>query len=136
QPAGDMFREGFTLAGLQPETIDVAKIMSWVEGDQTIDWDTGAIDRKHGLLYYAQRVIEQGDKVAGAALYVIVDDSLDPIDPLDVRRIQRIVAMEVLDRSEITPIVVDGSSAEPDYYVLSNASRKGDERAAALRPGQ
>jgi hypothetical protein len=136
QAAGDMFREGFDITGL-PEGIDLAAIKSWIEGDTTPNPD-GSLNRTKGLLYYARKVIEQGDKVGGAALYIIVDDGLDPVHPLDWRRIQRIVGWEVLDRSEITPWVTDGMGTEPEYWMLSNVmSRPRDGgRIAALRPGQ
>lgn len=136
QPAGDCFREGVELVDVKPDTVDLSKIKSWIEGDLTPQVD-GSINRTRGLLYYAFRTIEQGDKVGGAALYPIMDDGLDPSDPIDWRRIQRIVAWEVLDRSEIVPYHYDTTGAEPDYWILSDVwsrVRRGD-RSLALKPG-
>ena len=116
----DMFREGFTLTGYVPEDLDIGAIMSAVEGDMAIGLG-GEIDQSAGLLHYAWQLREQGDKFGGAVLFAIVDDGLDPIEPLDVRRIQRIVGWEVLDRGEITPWWGRaGYNAAPEYYILSD----------------
>lgn len=138
QVSGDIFREGLDLINVKPEAIDIGALKSWLEGDTTPNPD-GSINRTEGLLNYAEKLIEQGDKVGGAALYVIVDDGLDPVHPLDWRRIQRVVAWVVLDRSEIVPYISEGMGMEPEYWmlsdVLSTAKVQGGKRQA-LRPGQ
>lgn len=139
QVAGDMFREGFDLVNVEPKGIDVSSIKSWIEGNCTPNPD-GSIDRTLGLLYYLQKLIETGDTVGGAALYAIVDDGLDPAYPLDHRRIRRVVAWEILDRSELIPYVTDGMGTEPEYWMLADvltSARVGkDGKVVPLRPGQ
>lgn len=128
-----MFRAGFDVINIKPDTIDSASIRSWVEGDLTVMPD-GSVSRQRGLGYHAWQLREQGDKFGGALLYPILDDGLDPREPLDVRRIERVVGWEVFDRGEITPW---GSSRnlEPQYYVLSDVVSLLESGEHTLQPG-
>lgn len=133
QVAGDMFREGLDLINFVPDAIDTRSLKSWLEGDTTPEAD-GSINRTFGLLYYAQKVIEIGDKVGGAALFPVMRDGLDPAYPIDWRRIEEVVEWVVFDRSELIPYVVDGMGTEPDYWMLSSVtSSSGGHK---LTPGQ
>lgn len=138
QVSGDIFREGVELINVKPDTIDLSNLKSWLEGDTTPRPD-GSIDRTYGLLYYAEKVIETGDKCDGAALFPVLDDGLDPAQPLDWRRIQRVVGWVVFDRSELIPYVHDGMGTEPEYWMLADVMSSAiglDGKYRRLRPGQ
>lgn len=128
-----MYRPGFTLTNVKPATLDVSGVQSILEGEQKVGAN-GQIDRQRGLLWYAWQNTEQGNKLGGSALLVIVDDGLDPIEPLDTRRIQRVVGWEVLDRYEISPWLGSGLNSEPEYYVLTDVLRHSTS-ALKLQPG-
>lgn len=136
QRARDMFREGFDLEDLEPADLDLARIRSFVQGDLKTLPD-GRLDTQKGLLWYARRWLEIGDKVGGSALMPILDDGLDPSRPLDVRRIQRVIGWEVFDRSEILPHWGTGSfTSKPTHYVLADVAQdlmSGKDRT--FRPG-
>ncbi len=133
QVAGDIFREGLDLVDVKPDSIDLGQLDSWLEGDTTPN-PNGSINRTRGLLWYARKTIEQGDKVGGSALMPITDDGMDPVHPLDWRRIQRIRGWVVFDRSEIMPYVTDGMGTEPEYWMLSDVLTSASK--GKLRPGQ
>lgn len=131
-----LFREGFTLLGLDKE-FDHKRIQSYIEGELAIRPD-GSIDRSKSLVWGAWQLREKGDLFGGAALFPLLADGMDPIEPLNVHRIQRVEGWIVFDRDEITPVPgYYGRDLEPEYYMLSSiATMEPREREEfVLRPG-
>lgn len=128
-----MFRSGFDIINIKPDTIDVGSLRSYMEGDLQPRPD-GTLDLKRSLSYYAWKLREQGDKVGGAVLYPVLDDGLDPREPLDIRRIRRVVGWQVFDRGEITPW---GGlrNLRPVYYVMSDVLAASGDTEYHLQPG-
>lgn len=54
----------------------------------------------------------------GAAIFINIDDGLDPVKPVDLNKIKSIQSLRVLDMYEITPRIdpIRTNYCDPDYY--------------------
>jgi hypothetical protein len=121
QPGGDLIRGGFEIEGL-PEWVDVASVMSWVEGDR-LEGETSC-----GLLNALGDQWMEGESYGGALLVGVFDDGLPSSEPLDLARLRTILGWEVLDRWSVWPYRRN-YGGKVDYWVINDYSGE-------VRPGQ
>ncbi len=116
RPARDLVAGGFELQDLPPG-FDGPAIVSACS-----DIGLAAVPEDRGVLAALSRLHAEGNKGAGAALVVVLDDGLDPWMPVDLARIKRVVSLELLERDEITPWRGDSAIGGPvEYYIIGTS---------------
>jgi hypothetical protein len=114
-PARCLVQGGFELQDLPPG-FDGPKIVSYCS-----DIGPTAVPEDRGVLAALARLRAEGNKGAGAALVVVVEDGLDPWLPLDLTRIKRVISLELLERDEITPWRGSSAMGGPEYYIIGTS---------------
>jgi hypothetical protein len=115
RPARDLVAGGFELQDLPPG-FDGLSIVSYCS-----DIGNAAVPEDRGVLAALSRLHAEGNKGAGAALVVVLEDGLDPWMPVDLSRIKRIVSLELLERDEITPWRGSDGNGPVEYYIIGTS---------------
>jgi phage-related protein (TIGR01555 family) len=117
QPAGDIVAEGFELEGL-PQSVDPSAVMAYLAAIGL----EGMPPEDRGALQALSRLYGSMLKAGGAVGVMIIEDGLEPWEPVDPARTKDLLAIEVLERDEVTPWSRDGHLARPEFYVLGGLS--------------
>lgn len=88
-----------------------------LDGDDAKE-QAAAIDRRCAELGVSKKLNEAakwGRLYGGSAIFVVVRDGLRPTDPLDIDRVSKLVALTVMERSELTPVSYYRDPLAPKY---------------------
>ena len=130
------------------DSSDIAKIVvNRIPELGTKKWITHKIDKEDGGVELANKFVDEDDRLkakkkfkkawkwgrlyGGAAIYLSVDDGLDPKEPLNLNRVSRVNSLTVLNRFELQRGPLSGSIDDPNFgfpetYTIS--TRHGGEQ--------
>lgn len=114
------------------DTSDIAKIVvNRIPELGTKKWITHKIDADQGGIDQANKFVDEDNRLkakkkfakawkwarlyGGAAIYMSVDDGLDPKEPLNINRIRRVNSLTVLHRFELQRSRIDANIDSPNF---------------------